>query len=52
MNSSINKTLIALLVALKELKIHLSTDEQANPQDVRQQLLVKTLIAGTISRKT
>jgi CHAT domain len=38
MNSSINKTLIALLLALKELQIPLSKDEQANLQDVGQQL--------------
>jgi hypothetical protein len=38
MNSSINKTLIALLLALKELPIPLSRDEQAILQDVGQQL--------------
>lgn len=38
MNSSINKTLIALLLALKELQIPLSKDEQAILQDVGQQL--------------
>ncbi len=38
MNSSINKTLIALLLALKELQIPLSKDEQAILQDIGQQL--------------
>ena len=38
MNSSIYKTLIALLLALKELPIPLSRDEQAILQDVGQQL--------------
>jgi CHAT domain len=38
MNSSITKTLIALLLAIKELKTPLSKDEQANLQDVGQQL--------------
>jgi CHAT domain len=38
MNSSITKTLIALLLAIKELKTPLSKDEQANLQDIGQQL--------------
>jgi|GEM_PF-1046858 len=38
MNSSINKTLIALLLALKELQVPLSKDEQAILQEVGQQL--------------
>lgn len=38
MNSSITKTLLALLLALRELKIPLTTDEQAVLQDVGQQL--------------
>ncbi len=38
MNSSIYKTLIALLLALKELPIPLNRDEQAILQDVGQQL--------------
>ncbi|MGI2904852.1 CHAT domain-containing protein [Tolypothrix sp. VBCCA 56010] len=38
MNFSIDKTLIALLLALKELQIPLSQDEQAILQDIGQQL--------------
>ncbi len=38
MNSSVTKTLLALLLALRELKIPLTTDEQAVLQDVGQQL--------------
>ena len=38
MNSSIYKTLIALLLALKELPIPLNRDEQAILQDIGQQL--------------
>jgi hypothetical protein len=38
MNSSINKTLIALLLAIKDLQIPLTKDEQTILQDVGQQL--------------
>ncbi|MBD2198394.1 MULTISPECIES: CHAT domain-containing protein [Calothrix] len=38
MNSSVTKTLLALLLALKKLEIPLSEDEQALLQDVGQQL--------------
>ncbi|MUG93165.1 CHAT domain-containing protein [Scytonema sp. UIC 10036] len=38
MNSSVTKTLLALLLALRELKIPLTTDEQELLQDVGQQL--------------
>ncbi|MDF5723992.1 MAG: hypothetical protein PUP91_26715 [Rhizonema sp. PD37] len=38
MNSSITKTLLALLLALRELKIPLTNDEQAVLQNVGQQL--------------
>lgn len=38
MNSAITKTLLALLLALRELKIPLTTNEQAVLQDVGQQL--------------
>ncbi len=38
MNSSVTKTLLALLLALRELKAPLSTDEQAVLQNVGQQL--------------
>jgi CHAT domain len=38
MNSSITKTLLALLLALRELTIPLSADEQALLQDIGQQL--------------
>jgi hypothetical protein len=38
MNSSINTTLIALLLAIKELQTPLSKDEQVILQDVGQQL--------------
>ena len=38
MNSSVTKTLLALLLALRELKASLSTDEQAVLQNIGQQL--------------
>ncbi len=38
MNPSATKTLLALLLALRELKVPLSTDEQIGLQDIGQQL--------------